>query len=411
MVRSHPQKEQSTTGDSRQGQRGRRVRAHVLALGVAAGALFALFGKRAEAVERNIAGSAQFDWAIVPHSSSTLPDRQIPLDGFTTEAALKLAVDVTDKLSANVKLCFGCHGFELPMAYFDYRVADELNFRMGRFSPSFGAFNLRHDPANQRLSDKPLPYDMGRMLRMREWNLGVLPSPFPDNGLEINGTHWFGLKAQFDYAIYAVNGFRGDKAGQDLDFQQSRSRDAYYADNNGRPTVGARAALTFKLGDASDMTVGASGMHGTYDPHNELTYTIMGTDFSLRVNRTNLRAEWLVRRQDFDVSDPSIFRYAVPPTGGDFFVKHGAFIELEQPISAKIDLIGRVDGLYRKGNVVVESPLHRKSGMTRFTLGTSIVLERGYRLKLSGEYWDFSDEGLNGRHNDVSFHVGVVGTF
>jgi len=81
------------------------------------------------------------------------------------------------------------------MAYFDYRVADELAFRVGRFSPSFGAFNIRHDPANHATSDKPLPYDMGRMLRMNEWNLGVLPSPFPDNGVEIDGTHWFGERA------------------------------------------------------------------------------------------------------------------------------------------------------------------------------------------------------------------------
>jgi len=51
---------------------------------------------------------------------------------------------------------------------------------------------LRHDPANHCLSDKPLAYDMGRMLRLRDWNLGVLPSPFPDNGVEASGRHWFG---------------------------------------------------------------------------------------------------------------------------------------------------------------------------------------------------------------------------
>src|SRR6185369_494284 len=170
------------------------------------------------------------------------------------------AVDFSERVSANMKVCYGCHGFEADMMYFDFRIADELNFRVGRFSPSFGMFNLRHDPANHRLSDKPLPYDMGRMLRLREWNMGVLPSPFPDNGLEINGTHWFGETAELDYAVYAVNGFRGDKGAQDIDFQQSRDRNTYYTDNNGRPTVGARAAFTIKLGQSSDMTIGASGM-------------------------------------------------------------------------------------------------------------------------------------------------------
>src|SRR5947207_486117 len=101
---------------------------------------------RAAAIERNFAGSAQLDYHFVPGKKSG-PPRNV-FDGFTSEVALKLAVDVSERLSANVKVCHGCHGFELPMAYFDYRVADELNVRVGRFSPSFGAFNLRHDPAN-----------------------------------------------------------------------------------------------------------------------------------------------------------------------------------------------------------------------------------------------------------------------
>ena len=59
---------------------------------------------------------------------------------------------------------------------------------------------MRHDPANHNTSDKPLVYDMGRMLRLRQWNEGVLPAPWVDNGVEINGTHFFGKRAQFDYA-------------------------------------------------------------------------------------------------------------------------------------------------------------------------------------------------------------------
>lgn len=136
---------------------------------------------------------------------------------------MKLSADLSDHFSANVKLCFGCHGFETDMAYLDYRFADEFGIRVGRFSPSFGAFNIRHVPANHRLSDKSLPYDMGRMLRLRDWNMGVLPSPFPDNGIELAGTHWFGNRAQLDYAVYAVSGFKADYSGTDLDFVQSRS--------------------------------------------------------------------------------------------------------------------------------------------------------------------------------------------
>ena len=43
---------------------------------------------------------------------------------------------------------------------------DQVPF--GRFTPSFGDFPVRHDPANHRTNDKPLPYDMGRMLHIRD---------------------------------------------------------------------------------------------------------------------------------------------------------------------------------------------------------------------------------------------------
>ena len=119
---------------------------------------------------------------------------------------------------------------------------------MGRFSPSFGSFNLRHDPANHRLSDKPLPYDMGRMLRLRGWNLGVLPSPFPDNGLELGGKLSFSSGSSLDYAAYAVSGFKGDARAADIDFAQSRDGNVYYVDNNGRPTFGRLTSLALIAG-------------------------------------------------------------------------------------------------------------------------------------------------------------------
>lgn len=383
----------------------------LLRFAVLLAALFALLRPdRAAAIDRNFAGSAQVDYHFVP-SENASSARSLVFDGTTVELAFKLAVDFSDHVSANVKLCFGCHGVETDMMYVDYRVVDELNFRVGRMSPSFGNFNIRHDPANHRLSDKPLPYDMGRMLRLRDWNLGVLPSPFPDNGIEISGTHWFGERIQLDYAAHMVSGFKGDTTSPDLDFQQSRSGSLYYVDNNGRPSFGGRVALTSKLGSSSDGTLGASAMYGCFDPENELDYLILGADLTFRFDRTNLRLEYLVRRQEVDVSDPSRFKYMVPVRGGDFFVKHGAFIELEQPLSRSLDLIGRVDGLYRVGNVLLASPLQAKSAVIRYTIGTAFTIERGLRLKTSAELWSFSDRGAPDRHNEMSFHVGLVSNF
>jgi hypothetical protein len=363
----------------------------------------------AEAVDLNFAGSAQADYHLVGQRRIDRGSSQV-FDGFTLEAGLKLSVDVSDHFSANVKLCMGCHGLETDMAYADYRVADELNFRLGRFSPSFGSFNLRHDPANHRTSDKPLAYDMGRMIRMRDWNFGVMPSPFPDNGLEINGTHWFGSKVQLDYAAYAVSGFKADADAMDLDFIQSRSGSLYYVDNNSQPAVGGRLALTARLGKRLDATLGTSFMGGTFDPDAKHKYLIFGGDLSFRLGRTNLRFEYLARRQDFDTSNSNRFKYALEP-GANYFVKHGAYGELEVPVSSKVDVLGRFDVLFRKGNVLESSPLSASSAVVRYTLGTAVSLERGLRLKYSVELWSFSDPTPSGGRKAVTSHLGLVGAF
>jgi hypothetical protein len=387
-----------------------------LALFVLAVSVFA-WVRSARAVEHNFVGSAQLDYNFAP----TAPDANANMgtnytfDGFTLEAAGKLSVDVSDHLSVNVKVCFGCHGFEADMFYFDYRVADELNFRAGRFSPSFGAFNIRHDPANHKASDKPLPYDMGRMLRKTEWNNGVLPSPFPDNGIEVDGTHWFGESAQFDYAAWAVEGFRNDVDPHpaDLDFVESHAP-TYFVDNNARPTAGARMAMTLTAGPSSEMTLGASGSYGTYDPNNKLTYAILGGDYTLRLHRTSIRMEYLVRRTEMDVTVPGEYKYAVLPNG-NFNVKHGAYLELERPIVHTLEFVARVDGMYRVGNVLAEAPynsLSFRSSVIRETLGLALPVERNFRLKASGELWQFSDPSpTTGRRLEVSAHLAFVATF
>jgi hypothetical protein len=387
------------------------TRAHAL---VVASILLALLGAlwpgSARALDRTFAGSIQLDENIAPMEPSSNAGTQ-SFYGFTAELSGKLAVDLTDHVSANVKVCYGCHGFETDMAYFDLRVVDELNFRVGRFSPSFGAFNLRHDPANHKLADKPLPYDMGRMLRMRDWNLGVLPSPFPDNGAEVDGSHWFGDVAELDYAAYAVSGFKAGQGALDLDFVQSHSGSLYYVDNNNMPAGGGRVAMTFKLGAMADLTVGGSGMYGTYDPQNKLAYGIYGADAWLRLGRTNIRTEWLVRRQEFDTSNLTALKFVIPPTGGDFFVKHGAYVELEQPLGPGVDGILRVDGLLRLGNVAAGSPLSSEATVLRYTIGTSVVVARGVRLKLSPELYQFNYNDAAGRNLEVCLQTAVAGAF
>lgn len=359
----------------------------------------------AQDIERNFAGSAQLDYLAVPTS---FPARPLGFDGFTTELSIKLAVDFTERLSASIKVCYGCHGFETDMAHVDLRVIDELNVRVGRINPTFGEFGLRHDPANHRASSKPLPYDMGRMLRKDEWNMSVLPSPYVDNGVEVSGNHFFGENVAVDYAAFIVSGLKGSDEGTDLDFIQSRSGSLYYVDNNSEPAVGGRLAVTTNLGDAVSATLGGSGTYGHYDPSANLEYWILGADLYLRIEQLTVRAEYLIRRTEFAMGTrpDQRFRYAFTDPSKNFFVKDGFYVEAEYPIVPNFEVLARFDGMRRAGNVPAGSALRSESAILRTTLGVNFVIYQGLRIKLSGEFWDFSDFD-----DELAIHAGVVASF
>ena len=379
----------------------------LLGLGCALAALLAVaVPEDARSQEHNFAGSLQSNYTYVPTEKN---GRQISFDGMTTELSLKVAVDFTDNVSANVKLCYTCHGIELGMAFIDMRLLDELNVRVGRFNPSFGDFTLRHDPANHRTADKPLPYDMGRMLREKEFNIGVLPSPYVDQGIEINGTHWFGDSVQLDYALHAVGGLRAGQNDMDVDFISMRS--VYYLDNNSEPSLGGRLALTLNLTDDVLLTMGGSGMWGHLDPKRQHSYWVAGADVYLRLASFDLHAEYLIRRTEFSVgSNPDdTFRFG-PNKGGtydNFFLKDGFYVEGNLPLTSRFELVARFDGLRRMGNVTINSPIKSKhSAVLRYTAGCDVILEGSVRLKFSGEYYDFTDF-----KDELAVNAGVAAAF
>jgi hypothetical protein len=355
-------------------------------------------------VERNFAGSIQLDYMAVPSDSV---GRKIALDAATVEVSLKVTQDFGDSVSASVKLCVACHGIEAGMAFFDLRVADELSFRVGRFTPQFGSFPIRNDPANHRTSDKPLPYDMGRMLHLGEWNLGILPTPWVDAGLEVSGSHFFSEAVQLDYAVYAVGGPRGDNNAADFDYRLSHSDESYYVDNNSRPSVGARLALNILSGNTT-ITGGVSAMTGTYDPANQLRYTIAGADLVVQISRVFLRTEYLIRRTEMALGDAPAQRFKYGPgKDGDYdpyFLKQGFDLELEAPLGDRVDAILRWDGLRRQGNVVRNSPLRSDSAVLRYTVGGSVRVAGATRVKLSAELYDFSDF-----EDEIAVHLALAG--
>lgn len=381
----------------------RRVVNGLLVLGGLGGLLFGGLARGFE-VHTNVAGSIQLDYLYVPTNERA---RDLAFDGFTTELSLKLVADFGERTSAHVKVCYGCHGFEVAMAYVDFFVHDALSVRVGRMNPRFGDFPLRHDPANHRANSKPLPYDMGRMLRRVEWNNGILPIPYADNGIEIYGTFWLGDDVSIDYAGHAVSGLEGGENALDIDFVLSRSPSLYYTDNNGHPSVGGRLAITATFEDWGSFTLGASGMHGPYDPSRTLSYTIAGADAHLRIHGLALRAEGLRRFTDFAVpAEAGALRFDPRGRSVDFFVKDGFYVEAEYPFSPFFEAFGRVDGLHRYGNLPSGSLLRRRSAVLRYTPGVNFVFHPGLRLKLSAELWDFSDFA-----DELALHAGVAGHF
>ena len=86
----------------------------------------------------------------------------------------------------------------------------------------------------------------------------------------------------------------------------------------------------------------------------------MGADATLRFDKLNIRAEYLGRRTEFSTNDRTVFKYAVADARGDFSMKHGAYIEVEEGLTNELDLIGRLDGMYRVGNVESTSELDRR---------------------------------------------------
>lgn len=375
---------------------------------VAVAALTAQLSRAARSDDNiSFAGSAQLDYLLVPTDERA---RSFTFDGFTTELSLKLSVDVSDTISAQIKTCYGCHGFELGSAYVDFRITEEINFRAGRFVPKFGDFPVRHDPANHLTSDKPLPYDMGRMLHLRDWNMSILPAPYVDNGAEISAR--YGVEDVFDVdaAFYFVSGLKGNEDGADVDFLQSRSREFYYVDNNSLPSVGGRLAFSWYPADGVLLALGGSAFYGTYDPNNNLDFLLLGADLLLRIERFALRMEYLLRRTKMGVGNTPEDRFRYGPrsdgTYDPYFVKDGFYAEATYPIHEMFELVARFDGMRRLGNVTTGSTLRSESVVLRYTAGTNLVLQRAWRVKFSVEGYDFSDF-----QDQLAIHLGVVGAF
>jgi hypothetical protein len=330
-------------------------------------------------------GSAAVDYRFISGPRPPSNPSSLGITALNLEVAAKVVAEIGHGVSFTVKACGGCHGIELDQAYGELRVRDELNVRVGRINVPFGEFNVRHDPANFSTPSKPLMYAMGDMLQYGPdgFNLGIVPAPYVDNGVELLGSFSLGGATQLDYSLYVVKGLAGSN---DFDFAYSRR----YLDNNALPSFGGRLVLT-----GENWAVGASGTGGTYDDRDKLWYVMAGLDTYARVGPVTLRAEAAGRRTDIDPTATGYPYQVVDP----WFLKLGWYVQVDVALHPRLTLVVRSDGLHRLGMPIPGSSVASSAaGVQRQTIAALGRITENLALKLDYELWTFSGVDYPLRH-------------
>lgn len=312
-----------------------------------------------------------------PAFEDTMPD-----EGIVGEFAIRAGVTApVEGLSAEVRTCWGCHEIELEDAYLQYRPGAWLHVRAGRMNLPLGAANDRHDFSVRNSVSKPLTRIMGNMVRQREFNQGVLPAPYVDNGLNVGGKLGLGGGFRLGWETFVVAGLKG--FGNDIDFVASRR----FRDVNGEPAVGGRLEV-----DSSVLTFGASYMWGNYDPDNRRSYQVAAADVRIRAGPVTIQGEIAWRQTE----------YTAPGADNDEdeFFKYGWWGQVLWEVVDGVALMASSDSLFvtdiflgANGPTPNEAlaVTDDKNRILRFTGGVSYVPYGGIILRANGEYWEFSD--------------------
>jgi len=345
-------------------------------------AVLSVVAAPAAAFDAIFSGSAAVDYRLVSGNTALQNPSPLGINGLTFEVAQKIVAEVGHGVSFSIKACGGCHGIEIDQGYGELRLKPFFNVRAGRLNVAFGEFSMRHDPANFSTPSKPLPYAMGDMLQYGRdgFNLGIVPAPWVENGVEIFGSLPVG-PLSLDYAVYVVRGLVGDN---DIDFARSRN----YLDPNKTPGFGARVVLT---GD--DWAVGGSFSAGTYDPRDLLWYAMAGVELYLRFGPVVIRGEALGRRTDLDPT--ASYSYQVRDT---WFLKAGWYGQVDWSPTDWLTVILRSDGLHRWGLPLPGSALEPSAGVLRQTVAVLARIHENFAVKLDYELWTFSGAPFETRH-------------
>jgi hypothetical protein len=121
--------------------------------------------------------------------------------------------------------------------------------------------------------------------------------------------------------------------------------------------------------------------------------------------------EYLLRLFEFEAQEGRPLIVPLAPGTRGVIAKHGAYAELVLPPTNWLELVARVDGLHRRGNGLVDSPLGLRATILRYSAGMVWSIVEGFRVKTSGELWGFSEDIGGTKQWEVGLHVAGVGTF
>lgn len=308
-------------------------------------------------------------------------DRSMPNAGINGEFALSGRVTHRDSgVAAHMKVCWGCHGLELESATIEWRPVEFLALRAGRLNVNAGSLNSRHDFTTRATISKPLTRIMGNMVRQTEFNHGVLPAPYVDNGLNLALDLGLGA-ATLRLDAFALAGLKG--TGDDIDFDRSRD----FPDNNGEPSFGAALGLELPV-----LSLNLAYLWGNYDADARRSYQFASADLRAHLGPVTLDAEFAWRQTQYDK--------AGNPGDEDQFWKWGWWVQVDWQVIGDLHLTAAVDSLAVKDMYLADFGLtpdptfavtDANNRIVRGTFGISYTTIGGVLLRLNVEYWEFSD--------------------
>lgn len=313
-----------------------------------------------------------------PKFNDTMPE-----EGFVGEFALSGRVAARDYgISANMRVCWGCHGIDLEEAAIQWQPWPWLTARAGRLNVSAGSLNSRHDFSVRRTISKPLTRIMGNMPRGREFNQGVLPAPYSDLGAGLTfgwDTDIFG----FEFEAFALRGLKGSVTSVDIDFVSTRD----WADSNGEPSFGGRMSF-----DVPFVSLNFAYLWGNYDPGSRRSYHFASADLRARFGPVTIEGELAFRSTEYQ--DP------IKPDREKDFYKYGWWGQVTWQILEPLSVVVSVDSLHVEriflgANGPTVNPAlaitddHNR--IVRIQGGVGWTPWGGIMVRVMAEYWEFSD--------------------